>query len=935
MLYAQELCDNGIDDDGDGLVDCFDGDCSSNGSCDSFFFGNTTRCSSEPNELPKIKASWASVNKTTTSYASPVIGDLDQDGQPEVITISSLSRNLFVLSGQDGSIISLNGLDFVPSNTPLIADVDADGSAEIFINEKNGNSYAMFELKDGALAQLWSGKASLDQSTGIPGIADFDEDGDAEIYYRNEIIDATSGAVLIAGSGNWLEDYVHAPLAIDILPASACSDCAGLELVTGKEIWAVNEEGGTMTMVSDMNDDIRDDIDPTLQYFPKFNTSTGNQWSAISSADYNLDGNLDLLVTGALSTSAEGGSGESTIFLWDPNNSTVQTFSDPSNDPDEGAGRITLEDIDMDGSPNAVFTMGTKLYALDQNLEIFWTHTINTSHTSVTIFDLHGDSGNEVIVKDGNQLLILRGSGNGDNTTSIWHSIPCKGITQEESVVVADIDGDGSVEICIACLTDDEASTSLGSNAEFAQIRTYKGDGLGWVPGRSVWNQYNYYNVNVNDDLTIPQEAQNHSVAFSAAGACDFANGSIIPYPSRVLNTFGSQSTIINEDGCKELASADLDFVGILGVTDLNCFGESKVTFQVTNIGDRNLFGGEFFVSYYLGDPRLADALLLDAKQFHLDQLRVGDIITLENTLSNIPNSGELFVMLNDPGSTPPIGVPFSDIIIRECEVGNNLQSTLIEYASSANEVSASICEGETYQFGSQMLTEAGEYVEAFPDEEMGCQSLTLTLTVNPTYTESVTQAICTGDAFVFGSEILTEAGDYSHTFQSINSCDSVVNLSLTVETLEAQISLSGGVLSVAEIADATYQWINCTTDSPIEGATGASFSPEASGSYAVTVRSATCETTSECFDVIVLSSAFETSTQVFPNPFTEYLSVQLPETATGTFQLIDLSGKVVLQDNFHTKSKFGIPTDKVEKGLYVLEILVKDQKRRIKVIRE
>ena len=27
---SQEICDNGIDDDGDGFIDCFDPDCASN-----------------------------------------------------------------------------------------------------------------------------------------------------------------------------------------------------------------------------------------------------------------------------------------------------------------------------------------------------------------------------------------------------------------------------------------------------------------------------------------------------------------------------------------------------------------------------------------------------------------------------------------------------------------------------------------------------------------------------------------------------------------------------------------------------------------------------------------------------------------------------------------------------------------------------------------
>ncbi|MEO1256398.1 MAG: hypothetical protein AAFY41_16135 [Bacteroidota bacterium] len=48
LAQAQtEICNNGTDDDGDGLIDCFDGDCSTAADCDGFFFGNPVICSDE------------------------------------------------------------------------------------------------------------------------------------------------------------------------------------------------------------------------------------------------------------------------------------------------------------------------------------------------------------------------------------------------------------------------------------------------------------------------------------------------------------------------------------------------------------------------------------------------------------------------------------------------------------------------------------------------------------------------------------------------------------------------------------------------------------------------------------------------------------------------------------------------------------------------
>ncbi len=37
-LFAQEICDNGVDDDGDGLIDCLDPDCLDDEACPAFAF---------------------------------------------------------------------------------------------------------------------------------------------------------------------------------------------------------------------------------------------------------------------------------------------------------------------------------------------------------------------------------------------------------------------------------------------------------------------------------------------------------------------------------------------------------------------------------------------------------------------------------------------------------------------------------------------------------------------------------------------------------------------------------------------------------------------------------------------------------------------------------------------------------------------------------
>jgi hypothetical protein len=103
------------------------------------------------------------------------------------------------------------------------------------------------------------------------------------------------------------------------------------------------------------------------------------------------------------------------------------------------------------------------------------------------------------------------------------------------------------------------------------------------------------------------------------------------------------------------------------------------------------------------------------------------------------------------------------------------------------------ICEGETYVFGTQNLTTPGEYTEVFESVD-GCDStVVLTLTVNPVYSHTDEQTICEGETYVFGTQNLTTSGEYTELFESVNGCDSTVVLTLTVnpvydETVEATI---------------------------------------------------------------------------------------------------------------------------------------------------
>ncbi|MFN8394293.1 MAG: hypothetical protein U0176_06400 [Bacteroidia bacterium] len=109
-VYGQEICNNGLDDDNDGYVDCYDIDCSGNFACSGQLFGGAVPgCQYTPPPPPPFQMNllWAtdSVATPLAPRRIPVIGDIDLDGMPEVITgAPSIASGTYVFNGANGNL---------------------------------------------------------------------------------------------------------------------------------------------------------------------------------------------------------------------------------------------------------------------------------------------------------------------------------------------------------------------------------------------------------------------------------------------------------------------------------------------------------------------------------------------------------------------------------------------------------------------------------------------------------------------------------------------------------------------------------------------------------------------------------------------------------------------------------------------------------------
>jgi len=235
---------------------------------------------------------------------------------------------------------------------------------------------------------------------------------------------------------------------------------------------------------------------------------------------------------------------------------------------------------------------------------------------------------------------------------------------------------------------------------------------------------------------------------------------------------------------------------------------------------------------------------------------------------------------------------------------------------------SATICQGDVYNLGTQTLTTAGTFTEVFQTVN-GCDStVVLTLNVNPTFNQTASATICDGDTYTFGTQTLTTAGTFTEIFQTVNGCDSTVVLSLAVTTINTTVNEVDFVLNAVSQTGATYQWIDCNNNNtPIAGQTNNIFEPSADGSYAVVISLNNCSDTSSCFTILGIGIAENEIMKynIYPNPARNQFTIENAEIGS-TVQINDLFGKTIFVGKIYDV-KTTIEAERFNNGVYSIMI--------------
>ena len=222
--------------------------------------------------------------------------------------------------------------------------------------------------------------------------------------------------------------------------------------------------------------------------------------------------------------------------------------------------------------------------------------------------------------------------------------------------------------------------------------------------------------------------------------------------------------------------------------------------------------------------------------------------------------------------------------------------------------ISHAICEGSVYTENGFNVSEAGTYTQNLQTVN-GCDSIvTLTLTVNPVESTTLLAAICEGTSYTENGFNVSETGTYTQNLQTVNGCDSIVTLNLTVNP--------------------TY---NITIDASInDGETYEEngFSESEAGTYVRTIQSEF-----GCDSVITLNLTVNSSlndvvanaveVRLYPNPAKSFVNLEFEALKENTLlQILDLNGRMVRTLDL----KAGIETLRIDlgdlpKGVYTIMV--------------
>ncbi len=176
--------------------------------------------------------------------------------------------------------------------------------------------------------------------------------------------------------------------------------------------------------------------------------------------------------------------------------------------------RLGAADIDRSGRPTILFAIRTTLYAVDHRGQFKWVRQlphdsagfhslVSTAGVGFPVYDLNGDGIVEIVVQfDKSTILFLRGDTGETQTSWAYPGGENRGSQSKQQPVIADLDGTG--EASLIWYHDVNLN-----NQSFLQV--LKGASAPWRAAPSHLNQRAFWGTNFNPDGSVPATYPRHT----------------------------------------------------------------------------------------------------------------------------------------------------------------------------------------------------------------------------------------------------------------------------------------------------------------------------------------------------------------------------------------------------------------------------------------
>lgn len=272
------------------------------------------------------------------------------------------------------------------------------------------------------------------------------------------------------------------------------------------------------------------------------------------------------------------------------------------------------------------------------------------------------------------------------------------------------------------------------------------------------------------------------------------------------------------------------------------------------------------------------------------------------------------------------------------------VESTLSIYPTLIDTINQTICNGDsiivngtTYNSSvtgaTEVLLNAGVN---------GCDSIIIiNLTVLPQITGTDLVTACNSFIWIDGNTYTTNNNTATFNIPNgaANSCDSLVFLELTINTIDTSVTQNGPNLS-ANLSGVSYQWLNCDSNyAIINGATNQNYTATMNGNYAVIVSQSSCTDTSSCHTVVItgiIENDFGKKILVYPNPTKGNVTIDLGAVYKNiTLKIRSVTGSLLNTEKISNSNKLTFQIDEAP-GIYVIEITTSEHKKGvIRIIKE